>query len=202
MNPGVSVKIGGLTALLAKFASVKPAKLRSIERKGLEKAARIVVRAIKANLIPGQFGYATGALKMATYFKTGTNKAGKSYAICGARRAIKRVVRGSFGTASSPTKFGKRLRGKRAGKNPAAYAHLIEFGHRIAAYRTGTLARASGKAAAKSRVTGRVGEGTKAGFVPGIAFMRRAYDGSIGAAKGAIKAHMCKELFRQLIFGK
>jgi len=59
--------------------------------------------------------------------------------------------------------------------NRGRVVHLIEFGHRIAARKSGTLPRKDRRKAGVSRVTGTRASGTQAGFVPPNPFMRRSY---------------------------
>ena len=204
MNPGVSVRIEGLPAVLAQLGKLKPAKLNAIARGGLKKAARMMVKAVKARLQPGGRGYETGALRKSIGFKVGTAKDGHSYAVVGPQRAFK---------------------GKQVGRDPANYAHLIEYGHRIAAHGSGTLKpiqkpgwtpelvwskklqtmvfkHGAPRRAAKSKVTGEAGQGKGEGFVFGIGFMRATFDATQAAAVEIVRNHMRDEIKRLVLKGK
>lgn len=64
-------------------------------------------------------------------------------------------------------------------KGRANIAHLIEYGWRKVKAKTGTLKRTSGRqagTAARSKVTGKRGEGVEAGRVEGRPFIRPAWD--------------------------
>jgi len=227
VNPGVSVRIEGLPAVLAQLGKLKPAKLNAIARGGLKKAARMMVKAVKARLQPGGRGYETGALRKSIGFKVGTAKDGHSYAVVGPQRAMKRV---EFNKTTrkwrmEPTKFGLRLKGKQVGRDPANYAHLIEYGHRIGAHGSGTLKpiqkpgwtpelvwskklqtmvfkHGAPRRAAKSKVTGEAGQGKGEGFVFGIGFMRATFDATQAAAVEIVRNHMRDEIKRLVLKGK
>lgn len=225
----ISLKVEGLPVILGRLSQVKPAKMNQIVRKGLEKAARVIVKAVKANLKPGgrkPSGYDTGALRKSISFKVGTAKDGHTYAVVGPQRAVKRshIYEGGRKIRTATlTKFGGRLKGKQKGKDPANYAHLIEYGHRIAAGGTLTRIQRPGwtpelvwskrlktlvfkhgapKRTARSKVTGEVGKGKSIGQVFGIGFMVAAYRATKDQAAAIIKQHMEEAIRKLLVKGK
>ena len=151
-GPGLktAVRIDGLENVMAMLAGLRLSTQRKYMRTAVTKAARVVAKAAR------QFAAKeTGALRKSLWYRVYTSKdKTRVGAVVGARRAEKREKVFSRKTghrtwSKYKTKFGESLKGAQIGRDPANYAHLIEYGHKIVI--GGTTSRNGGGAAGVSR---------------------------------------------------
>lgn len=121
----------------------------------------------------------TGALRQSIATKVKAYPTGVVVGLVGPRRDY--FVRGRKVTA-----FGAIL-GRKELRRPANYAHLVEFGHRIAV--GGRLKREDGR--------GRAATGTEGGFVPARPFIRPAVITTRAAQQAAFDSAIAAGLARE-----
>lgn len=167
--------ITGFTELHAVLQKLPDAMRTRILADGVREGARPVVRSIKAAAGRSKL---TGALQKsigAVVRKYPKNS--NAVAIIGAERAY---FKGG--------KWVKKGQSARGGDNPANYAHLVEYGHRIAV--GGRLKRTNGRGAP---ATGKAG-----GFVPAKPFMRPGTAAATAAAGASVAVGIEKGLIKEL----
>lgn len=179
----IKAKVDGLKELVQQLKELPQKLQKQTLRKATTEGSQLVLRTAKAKVPVGE----TGLLKKSLGHKVGiSRRTGVVYAVIGPRTGIVRTRTGK----KKVTKLGIRF--AQAGVKPYMYAHLVEFGHRIAKggslsdqyYQTRVKGRFA-RGALRKRATGVV-----AGHVPAKPFMRPALDENIQAIKGVYERHI------------
>lgn len=187
------IQIDGMDDLFARLRNLRQSIQNKHMRRAVTKSARVVAAAVSARA-PVE----SGALKKSIGYRVYTMKTGKGVgAVIGPKRDFKVQV----GQAATRTRAVRlRILSKKqlaagatgAARCPAKYAHLVEFGHRVAV--GGTLSRRVGwrrrQIAAKSKRTDLRGKGRHAGNVAARPFLRPAWDASLGEIRSLIRREL------------
>lgn len=178
----VTAEITGLNEAIAKFEQLK----RGTQNKYVRKAVRAGVGPqLKAARSAGSFRDDTGVLRRSLTTKIKTYGSGITSGVVGPRRQTIEAF--------------SRTKGKTVKRNPNNYAHLVEFGHRIALEKAGGGSR---KDFALKRLTGKqkgkLGkgqtEGVSGGRVAARPFLAPAFNQSKEPALAAFGAKFVTEL--------
>ncbi len=149
VGEGVTIRLEGVKGVVNLFDVLPDHLNKKVMRQAVQKGGRIIASAIRTQM-SAKFPNTTGAYKRSIGVRV------RYYRDSDVMLAIVGPRRGS------------------QYKNRASIAHLLEWGWRTA--RGGTLTRETRKTTAKSKITGRRGEGVTTGRVAGRHVITAAYN--------------------------
>ena len=184
-----SFKVLGVDDLIRTMRDWKRSVRKRVLYNAVRKCGPVIKRAIKP-LVPRE----SGTLKKSIAHKVYTHRSGEGAGVVvGPRKGFSQMVtvrtkgrlRGRYRTVK---RGGETTATRQVKRVPDNYAHLVEFGHRIAT--GGTFIRLRGGKASKSRRTGIAGLGQSGGTVQGAYYVTRGWRRALPQVQATIRREL------------
>lgn len=182
MTIKITATLEGIEQAIAKFETLKRGTQNKYVRKAVRAGVGPQVKAARSN---ATFRDDTGVLRRSLTSKISTYPSGVSSGVVGPRKQTREAF--------------SRSKKKTVKRNPNNYAHLVEFGHRIALDRAGgrsrkdyALRRITGKQ--KGRLAAGKSDAMSGGYVAARPFLGPAFEQSKDPATDAFKVKFVTEL--------